>query len=88
MTYELYIGSNNKTGKLELAKIQNTLNKYFAGYTLILGDGAWQGRNEKMVIVKIATDEDALIYKAINALKNSVKQDAIGLSRIPEIEFI
>jgi hypothetical protein len=88
MTYKLYIGSNNKTGKLELSKIQTILNRYFEGYTIILGNGSYNGKNEQMALVEIATDEKELIFKAINALKKGIKQESIGMSIIPNIDFI
>ena len=84
-TYALYIGSNNETKRLELKKIQNTLDKYLDGYTIIQAAGAWEGIHEKTAVVEIATDQD--INPIIQDLKNILKQDAIAYRTITPLAF-
>jgi len=45
-TYNIYIGSNNATKKLEYSKIKRLISKHFAGYSLAYITGFWQGKPE------------------------------------------
>ena len=79
--YKLFIGSNNKTGKLEKKKILKTALKYCPqGYTYYEGFGVWQGEKiqceEKCGIIEVL-NKKSVIQKLAEELKIVLKQEAI-----------
>lgn len=86
-TFNLYIGANNRTGKLELHQIKNILNKNHQGYTLNSAvSGFWQGQIERSCIVTIADSAEA-VNKTVQLLKYTLKQQSIGVQEVNPIEF-
>lgn len=87
-TLELFIGSNNKTHKVELDKLETTLAKYHEGFTIQRGVvGYWQGTREQSVTV-IISDDEGTILSTINRLKQVLKQDAIAYHEVTPLEFV
>lgn len=86
-TYELFIGSNNETGKLEYDKIIKITLRHFDGMTISKADGAWKGGREKTAIV-IVNATDNQIKKFAKELKSELKQEAIGIRETNELKFI
>lgn len=83
--YYIYIGSNNKTHKLESEEAISTISKYFDGFTAYEVIGYWKGSQEKTLKVEIVSDTstgDALIIRMIKELKIQLHQDAIMLEKI------
>lgn len=87
MTYQLFIGSNNKTHQLELEKINKILSKYHAGYTLFKAKGCWQGKSEQTAVVYITCEYTQAVTTA-KLLRQALNQEAIGLIEAPEMRFI
>lgn len=83
-TYELYIGSNNDTGELELEKIENILDQYADSYSVIPIIGRWLGQREESVQVLISVED---IGTLIEELKKELEQDAIGWRTTPALHF-
>lgn len=88
MLFNLYIGSNNATHKVELAKIKKLTGSMFEGFTIIPATGYWQGKPEKSVIVQIEAMSKAQIMELAELLKIELKQDAIAMQQLPELKFI
>lgn len=88
MTYKLYIGSNNQTKQLELTKIKKCLGLYFTGATIYNCLGYYKGSEEKTAILEISTQNKSKIYQLIKVLKQELKQDSIGLQRLPSLSFV
>ena len=88
MLFKLYIGSNNKTGKLEKEKAVKLASVYFQGFTAYKGIGYWEGKKENSLIIEIETNEWGKVEKLASDLKKELKQDAIGLARIGSLSFI
>ena len=88
MLYKLYIGSNNKTKKLEEKKAIGIVSKSFKGFTSYKGLGFWEGKGEKSLIIEIETKKQVSVIKLAKKLARELKQDAIGLARIGKMEFI
>lgn len=88
VNYKLFIGSNNRSGKLEINKISNIITKYFDGFTQQLVTGSWKGVKEKTLIVMITTNSSSKITKLIEDLKTELEQEAIGLQTEKPIKFI
>jgi hypothetical protein len=86
--YKLYIGSDNKTGRVNMKRLTAVLDKYFPGYTIIKASGRWESVNEQSVIVEITTDNYKLIMESIRDLLKQLDQRAIGLGKDPAINFI
>lgn len=86
MTYNLYIGSNNQTKKLELNKIKSILNTRHQGYTIYPVTGAWNGEEEHTALVTIE-DDTAKIMETMNILKTELNQEAIGYQQVPELQY-
>lgn len=87
-TLELYIGSNNKTHRVELDKLEATLAKYHTGFTIKRGIvGYWEGAREESVTVLISDDFE-LIKSTMQRLKQVLKQDAIAYHEVTPLEFI
>lgn len=87
-SFELYIGSNNDTHKLELQKIIDVTLKHYDGATII-GQGVtgiWKGGTERTAIVTVLSDQGTLL-KYMEDLKTELKQDAIGYREVTPISF-
>lgn len=82
---KIYIGSNNTTGELELAKILDILATANQGYTLTQGLGYYEGKRENVAIVEIYGDYNLGI---IPQLKTTLEQDSILVAEsITQVTF-
>lgn len=86
MTYQLYVGANNSTGRVELGKIKNILSSRHQGFTMLQANGYWQGQAEPSVCI-IVNDVSRKVHQTIRELKSQLQQDAIGYQIIPDIKF-
>jgi hypothetical protein len=86
-TIELFIGSNNKTHKVERDKLEATLSKYHEGFTIQPAVGYWMGAREDSVSVIISDDYETIV-ETVKKLKYILKQDAIALHEVAPLEFI
>ena len=86
-TMQLFIGSNNKTHKVERELLIQTLAKYHTGFTIQPAIGYWEGAREESVSVIISDEHDAII-STVKRLKQVLKQDAIAIQKVAELEFI
>lgn len=86
-TIELFIGANNKTGRVERELLIKTLSKYHEGFTIQPSVGYWMGAREESVVVTIADDEQA-IRDTAQRLKQVLKQDAIAMHEVAPLEFV
>ena len=86
--FNLYIGANNKTQRLERAKIRRAASRMFTGYTLIDALGVWNGTNERSLILQIQTLDRAKVLELAALLKKELDQEAIGLQHLPDLKFI
>lgn len=78
--YELAIGSNNKTKKLERTKITTITLRHYDGATIMANGitGIWKGGTEKTAIVIVNSDK-ATLQRYIEDLKRELEQDAIAV---------
>ena len=83
----LYIGSNNKTHKLEYDRICKIVSGQHDGFTIHRAVGYWLGSKENTAVVNISDDE-AKILNTCKHLKKALKQDAIALQVTPALAFI
>lgn len=71
---KIYVGSNNTTKELEIEKIEDVLNRWQEGYTIIPCSGYWKGQKENTAIIEIYGNYNAGI---IPELKRELKQDSL-----------
>jgi hypothetical protein len=88
MTYRYYIGSNNRTGRLEEKRALSLITKQFEGFTAYKGLGYWQGKPENTLIIEIETDDKNKVLTLAKTLKNELEQQAIGLLKVGKMSFI
>jgi len=88
MLYNLYIGANNTTGKVEKEKAIKLISKTFEGLTLTNASGYWQGKPEKSIVISIETEKKELVLKVAKELTIELKQDAVGVAKIGKMDFI
>ena len=93
---KIYVGSNNVTKKLELAKILDVMQISQSGYTLTQGQGFWRTctdsasqsyktTNENVAIIEIYGDYNTGI---IPELKSQLKQNSILVAEsITEVNY-
>jgi hypothetical protein len=86
-TIQLFIGSNNRTHKVERELLIQTLSKYHTGFTIQPATGYWMGAREDSVTVLISDERDAIIA-TVKRLKQVLKQDAIAVQEVAPLEFI
>lgn len=86
-TLQLFIGSNNKTHKVERELLVQTLSKYHTGFTVQPAIGYWEGAREESVTV-IISDERDVIISTVKRLKQVLKQDAIAVQEVAPLEFV
>lgn len=86
-TMQLFIGSNNKTHKVERELLIQTLSKYHEGFTIQPATGYWMGAREDSVTVVISDEHDSII-ETVKRLKQVLKQDAIAVQTVAPLEFI
>ena len=70
--FNLLVGSNNQTKKVEIAKINRIAKNFFNGYNITHNNGFWNGISEQSVVLSIITDRKD---------KDKVKQLGITLLR-------
>jgi len=88
MLYELSIGHNNETKKLESAKAIAIIAQQFEGFSALKGLGYWQGQPEKTLFIKIETENKAGIVELAKELCRQLQQQAVAVASIGSMEFI
>lgn len=69
-----YIGANNETKAVDLDVIKSVADKYFGdGYTILFGQGCWQGGHEDMVAVVRTGDDSHVLRLQWDAFAREVK---------------
>ena len=86
-TLELFIGSNNRTGKVEREKLETVLSKYHEGFTIQPAVGYWNGQREQSVSVIISDSFDKIL-ETVKKLKYELKQESIAYHEIGNLEFV
>lgn len=85
-TFQLYVGANNTTKRLELAKIRRIVSARHNGFTVYPVQGYWHGEKEETAIV-IINDNTNRIKQTIEILKGALQQEAIGYQVVPNMQF-
>ena len=86
-TYNIYIGADNDTGKIDLDLIASIVSKYHEGFTMVEARGYWQGKPEPSCVVTIE-GQGYDILATVRELGETLHQDAIGIQDVPRIRFL
>jgi hypothetical protein len=86
-TYNLYIGADNYTGKIDKDEIARIVSLNHEGFTMVEASGYWQGKAEPSVIVTIC-DEYVKILATARNLGIWLDQEAIGVQPAPSLTFL
>jgi len=72
-----------RTEDKNLEGIQDLADGVLDGYTILLGNGYWQGGSEKSVILEVIAEEEREddIYWLAGAIKELNNQDAVIVER-------
>ena len=88
MLNRIYIGSNNRTGRLEYDKAMRITAKQFEGSTAFKGTGYFKSKKEKCLIIEIETAEKSKVKGLISTLLKALKQESIGWAVIGKMDFV
>jgi len=79
--FEIYIGSDNGSRRIDknyLKKVQDWASGIFPeGYTLLKGNGYYQGTSEESLIVNVLCEYDVALKHHIERLKCELRQESI-----------
>jgi hypothetical protein len=56
-TIELFVGSNNETGRVDREALERVLTRFVDGYTIRDAKGYWEGTREDSVSVLLDIDD-------------------------------
>lgn len=85
-TYQLYIGSNNRTGEVEQSIVEAILAVYYDGFTILPSVGYWLGKKEQSIVVTVVSDANTF-NTVLAELKEELHQDAIAWQQVPALQF-
>lgn len=84
---EIYIGSDNDSRRIckgYLKKVRHWADVIFPeGYTLIKGEGCYNGIHEDSLIINVLSNYDVSVNDRLKKLKHELMQDAILIIRSP-----
>lgn len=86
-TYNVYVGSDNTTGKLDMTRIQGIVLRMHDGATIHRASGIWRGKVEDSAIVTIYDETDKVI-ETVKCLKRELSQEAVGYQQVADIVFV
>lgn len=86
--HRLFIGANNKTGRVDEDKLRAVLDRVFEGYTMYGVLGRWKGTNENSCIVEVEDCDEAKVRDTIAELLITLEQHSIGYQKLPWLEFV
>jgi hypothetical protein len=75
--FKLYVGSlDSKSAEDTVTEV---VGHWFESFTLLKGEGFFQGKREPVYFVRIATDEVEKVLAAASEIRNRLKQDEVGV---------
>ena len=88
ITIKAFIGSNNKTKKLEVDKIISTVNANHEAFTLDYPViGYWRSEAEQTAVLYLS-DERSKVMNTLNKLKEVLDQEAIAYQIENDLQLI
>lgn len=72
----LYIGTRKRNARRTIVTL---LDKRFPSFTVIAGEGHFQGRREPMWFVKIATLAPLKVLEAAEEIRSALNQENVGI---------
>lgn len=88
ITIKAFIGSSNKTKKLEVDKIVSTVNANHEAFTLDYPViGYWRSEAEETAVLYLS-DEQQKVMNTLNELKEVLDQEAIAYQIESDLQLI
>lgn len=87
-TFTLYVGADNSTGQVDHDTLRAVLDERHKGYTIVPALGRWEGKDEQSVLVIIGTDDELAVNRTVTDLKDRLRQQAIGIQKSAQIDFV
>ena len=88
ITIKAFIGSNNKTKKLDTDKIISIVNAKHEAFTLQYPViGYWRGEAEQTAVLYLS-DERSKVLNTLNELKEALNQEAIAYQIENDLQLI
>lgn len=76
MMLTLYVGTRKEGAK---QRIQTLVREQFESFTVIAGEGYYQGRSEPLWEVKIATCAPLAVLELAGRIRQELDQESVGL---------
>jgi hypothetical protein len=80
-TFQLYIGADNTTKRVDFTALREVLDARHDGYTIAPTTGAWKGELEASVVVTISAPS-AVVLATAREVATALRQDAVGVVRV------
>jgi hypothetical protein len=74
--FTLYIGTTRPGAKETVVRI---INERFPSFTVISGEGRFQGKTEPMWFVRIATDRPLEVLETASEIRSALQQETVGI---------
>src|SRR3954451_5044213 len=74
--FTLYIGTNRAGARKTIVHI---IDERFPSFTVISGEGHFQGKTESMWFVRIATEEPLKVIETAEAIRVALNQEGVGI---------
>jgi hypothetical protein len=87
-TFNITIGSNNATGKVEKHKAIAVVAYEFDGFTYTETSGYWRGKCEPSAVFTIATDKTEIVFEVAARLREVLDQESVMVTVIGESIFV
>ncbi|MCH8569461.1 MAG: hypothetical protein LAT67_14395 [Balneolales bacterium] len=86
--YTLFIGFANALDEDEMDELKTILSGFSDGFTIMNGEGYFMEKQEKTLVIQLATQDPEIPYLCADRLKKRFKQNSIGLVKVNEYERI
>jgi hypothetical protein len=74
--FTLYIGTTRPGAKDAIVRI---INQRFPSFTVISGEGRFQGKTEPMWFVRIATNHPLDVLATASEIRSTLQQETVGI---------
>jgi len=77
--YTLYMGIDTGLTDQLKKEIKECIAPFVDSYTISQATGYFKGKEEKAILIQIATPDDHIAYQCADALRNKFRQEAVGI---------
>ena len=77
--YTLYMGSDSALTEQKKDELKKCITPNTDSYTISQAVGYFKGKEEKAILIQIATTGDHIAYQCAEALRKKFRQEAVGM---------